>query len=159
MPRPLGSVNKKEPKNRIFRLRVTAREHALLTILAKGTDHSLSEILRSFLENGLQKRSEDIQKLKKKINCGTIYKREERYSSISNSNSNRINKPLSPSDKLDHNLFNPLNSSVVDLSDHDENRVLQIFEDLTSWKAKMHDLAEKNKGQSDLLVNQIKEWK
>jgi len=109
-----GSCNKNEAKNRIVKLRVTAREWALAMKYAIATNHSLSQIMRFFIEEGLTNHHNEIRKvdkiadyysfkrLNKRINCGPKYNVAKRYFGYSNSNSNSI--PLPIPDKLDHSL-------------------------------------------------------
>jgi hypothetical protein len=166
LPRPLGSVNRKEPKNRIFKIRLTARERAEISILAKGTNHTDSDIGRSFIVTGLQSKKENIQKLKQKINCGPFYKREEPY--FKNSSSSRINKSLCPSDRLDHKISDVPEEPVFIEEPEDPDRAMNYLAHLEKavdnpipkeWREKMHVLAEKSKGQFDVLVTPMLEGK
>ena len=62
MGRPFGTITHSETKNRIIRFRLTARQYAQTKQVANFTKHSLSHIVRSYVESGLVKDKEIIIK-------------------------------------------------------------------------------------------------
>jgi len=131
MVRPKGSLNKTEPKNRAVRLRLTAREYAQTILVARYTNHSINDILRKFVNDGLIQHKEML----KQVNRSTINDIAKRYfrgSSSSSSRSRRWARGLDRSDikkPFEELEVNPLTDSPpIVIEDHDINQVLGFYE-------------------------------
>lgn len=161
MVRPKGSLNKTEPKNRSVRLRLTAREYAQIILVAKYTNHSINDILRKFVNDGLIQHKEIL----KIVNCSTINDIAKRYfhGSSSSSRTRRWTHLLDRSDTkkpLEELEVNPLTEKPLELKEDQDraNKYLSALEETLkkpelsvlvreTLKLQKRDYKEKNKNQ------------
>jgi hypothetical protein len=147
MARPKGIINHTETKNRVLKFRITAREYAQTTQIAYYTKHSISQILRKFIEDGLDKNRE----LLKIINCGTINYLSKPLKSYNNNNNN---KGLSPKNKLYHK--ESISSDIPSWIDVDSEKYVAKLEEYIArpdadvlirelYRLELKDLEEKKK--------------
>ena len=97
MTRTRGARNKKETKRKRLWLRLTNRDYAYITILARATNNTQAQIMRSYIEDGLKRDSEKIQKIKA-LPFYNIYKPNFLVSSSSSSSDDDNTYPF-PKDK------------------------------------------------------------
>lgn len=139
MARLKGSIGRIETKNRVVKVRVTAREYAKTIQLARYTNHTVSEILRKFVEDGIKEHQEDFKNINV-VQEDYITKRVFKGNSNSNRKSKRWSRPI---DKLYHKKLieelevNPLTDSApAVIEDHDIGQVFSVYESIVKKKVK-----------------------
>jgi hypothetical protein len=147
MARPKGIRNHTETKNRVLRLRLTAREYAQTKQIANATNHNPSEMIRKFINDGLKTpMSKSVL-----VNCRTSNYLSKPLKSNNNNNNNKLS--LSLKDKLSYK--ESISSDIPSWIDVDSEKYIAKLEEYVArpdadvlirelYKLELKDLKEKS---------------